>query len=365
MDHFTQLNLQGKPEGKPEQKSGQNTSKTNQPTNSTGGQKPSERKPGSDKNAVGKFNRMQKNMAIVASFMAISLIGLTFVETSGCSKAAKTSTESSTSTIANPSITAPLVAATPSAPPAPVVKKPVKKSTKAKIPTATFKNADYGVSFRYPKYDILKQGDDAKQEWAGLGPVPMNFVQPGGTTLSTVELPADLYPGSDLTSAFFTASVNPKMTAAECEQFSSAMPSSADDKPAAPSKVKLGKAEYNETEALSGDNRQADAKYYHLFQNGACYEFALGLQTADGEATEGTTPVDRSKVFHKLEWILSTVKVKAPQALEVAASAATTTAASTPAPTTAPAASTATAPAAAPANTPVAAPPVKVIDDRQ
>ena len=56
--------------------------------------------------------------------------------------------------------------------------------------------------------------------------------------------------------------------------------------------------------------KQADAKYYHAFNNGACYEFALGIATDDDGNVEEITPVDRQAVFARLEKILATVKLQ-------------------------------------------------------
>lgn len=328
MTQFTQLNLNGKSE-----------QKAAGPAPKTEAQRPiSTAKPNTNKS-----NHKPKTLTIVGSAVAVSLMGFALLETSGCSKAAKTTISAPTTQASTqPAMPTPAPVATPE----PVAKKIVKKAPRAKIPTATYKNAEYNLSFRYPKYDSLKQGDDAKMEWAGLGPVPMNFSQPGGTALSAVELPNGLYPGTDFASGFFNANVAPKMTAEQCEQFASpdaSAPASA-DQPAssskvAPSKVKIGKTEFSEMETLAGDAKQADAKYYHLFQNGNCYEFTLGIQTANDKADEDVTPVNRNQVFRKLEWILSTVKVDAPQAPVVASG---------------------TVAAAAPENTAV-----KVIDDRQ
>ena len=63
------------------------------------------------------------------------------------------------------------------------------------------------------------------------------------------------------------------------------------------------------TEAVSGEGtRQSDSKYFHLYQNGACYEFALNLTTDASE--EGLVKhVDRDRVFNRLEQILHTVKI--------------------------------------------------------
>ena len=87
-----------------------------------------------------------------------------------------------------------------------------KKARQRKLSASTYANPSYGVSFRYPKNGSLKEGDEANLELDGLGPVEMNFVQPGGTTISAVELPRKLYAGTDLNTAFFNVSVNPKLT---------------------------------------------------------------------------------------------------------------------------------------------------------
>jgi len=80
---------------------------------------------------------------------------------------------------------------------------------------------------------------------------------------------------------------------------------------AAPSpKVLLSEMETQKTEAVSGEgNRQSDSKYYHVYQNGACYEFSLNLTTVAEQADGEMKHVDRDKVFGRLEKILATVKI--------------------------------------------------------
>ena len=90
----------------------------------------------------------------------------------------------------------------------------------------------------------------------------------------------------------------------------------------------LGDLELRATEAVSGDGtRQSDAKYFHLYQNGACYEFALNV-TTDASDNGLVKHVDRDKVFSRLEKILDTVKIN---------SISPEVTAETPAPTPAPA----------------------------
>lgn len=327
MAHFTELNLQGKQGPKP----GQNSTKTNSQPLSTPGAKPGDLrpadkpKPKTNHSDSEKLSNMQKRMALIGSMAAIALIAVTFVETSGCSKAANNS--------ATPA-PAPMAAVQTPATPAPATAAPVSTATPAKkaakkvarkIPTATYKNSDYGISFRYPTYDSFKDG-----VWNNVESIPMNFSQPGGTALGTVELPDDMYPGTDYASAFFSASVNSSLTEEQCADFSSTSSSATSDPSAkafTPHKVKLGSTEYSEVEVLAGDAQQADAKYYHTFQNGKCYEFALGLQTSGSDAGDNTTPVKRSQVFPHLKWMLSTVAIKPVSTPEVASSSANPSAA--------------------------------------
>ena len=121
-------------------------------------------------------------------------------------------------------------------------------------------------------------------------------------------MPDDSYPDTDFSSALLNVSLNPDMTAEECGQF---VQNSKDPDAAKPTTVKLGNNEFTELEQMDGeDTRQSDLKYFHLFKNGACYEFALDVETSR-KADEELAQVDRGKVFQQLEKILTTARVKA------------------------------------------------------
>ena len=304
MAHFMQLGLSGSPDKKQEVKQQGKT----QPNVPPQGQRP----PANPKKLGGK----QKTAVLIGTLIATALLGV-FVLESGCSK-------ESDKPVAIAAPTQPVVSQLPTpvspetTPSIPVASQPPtkKKSRQRKLSASTYTNPTYGVSFRYPKHDSLKEGDEATLELDGMGPVDMDFVQAGGTTISAVELPRTPYAGTDFNAAFFNVSVNPKLSSEECERF--AFPATHDrENDSVSTKTKVGSSQFHAVEGFAEEeNHQADVRYYHVFQNGSCYEFALGLETVEeanpfnAALKPGLKPVNRNEVFRKLNWILSTVKIQ-------------------------------------------------------
>jgi len=77
----------------------------------------------------------------------------------------------------------------------------------------------------------------------------------------------------------------------------------AEDDSIVPVKTNILGVQFAKAESVT---EQSEARYYHRFENGACYEFALGVADAPGS----TKPVDHLQVFDKLERIMTTVKIK-------------------------------------------------------
>jgi hypothetical protein len=218
------------------------------------------------------------------------------------------------------------------------------------LPETNYANTDFSSAF----FNVsVHKGITADQCGEFSVPQPKNAektVETGEKTAETKEMKSD----SSTTSASSTevakqetaaSSSDSKpdtqsasaQVAANTEQAASAKssvttPSSTDSSSSSSnSKLMLGDLELRATEAVSGEGtRQSDSKYFHIYQNGACYEFALNVTTDASE--EGLVKhVDRDKVFNRLEQILSTVKINPVAAPEVTADAPTPAAAETPA----------------------------------
>jgi hypothetical protein len=181
-----------------------------------------------------------------------------------------------------------------------------KKVKKHRPANATYVNGVYGVSFSYPRKYSLQSGTK-KSDSASSMPVQANFLKPGAIEIASVDMPDSSYPDTDFSSALLNVSVNSGMTAAECAQF---VPAGKDSEAAKPVTVKLGANEFSELEQMNGEtNRQSDLKYFHVFKNGACYEFALDVETSAKPDTD-FAQVDRGRIFQQLEKILTTARIK-------------------------------------------------------
>jgi hypothetical protein len=260
---------------------------------------------------LSSWSRQQK-LAMTAGFVILGiLLGL-----SACSKQSPKSALVSVSGPAQTSVT-PAATTTPTttatAPTAP------KKVHKKRPTVVTYSDANSGVSFVYPRKYELATGEKAQAAFGEMGAAPMNFVQPGGVTVATVALPAASYRGTDFTSAFFNVNVNRSLSAQECSRFALVDNRTAQGAPVDTEKVTVGSKEMEMISDFSANGvKQAEAKYYHSYENGACYEFVLGLGTGGFGGAEGVEPVDRTEVFTKLEKILASVKIQAVEQEHVA-----------------------------------------------
>lgn len=300
MAQFTQLGLSEKPEAKTSR-----ISINDQPESFVG------------KQTVAVF---------VWALMTTALLGIFLLETSGCSREKSKIDSASAQSSMSPGTISPVASSTAgtaeAAVPTPAPKKVVHKPPT----TVAYDDPTYGVSFRYPKRYTLKTADttrDAtKQDGANTQPFTMNFAQPGGVLLATVELPKGSYPHTDLTSASFNVSVNQNSTPEACSQFALLQPGAPDQPQIQGAKIKLSGMDMEAIEAISGPaSKQNDAKYYHTFANGACYEFVLGMTTEDPGDEEGIASVDRDQVFRTLQRMLATVKINTVTPVETTAAA--------------------------------------------
>jgi hypothetical protein len=182
-----------------------------------------------------------------------------------------------------------------------------RKPAAKRASSATYVNDAYGISFTYPRKYTLEAGQTQLAN-SDTGLAPMNFVEPGGVTIAEVQLPEQVYPGTDFASAAFGVSVNPSLDALRCSQFPP--PTDSGEVVREPlvglSALKGGETRMAE-DFVSAGNTQA--KYYHLFAGETCYEFQLAVRTRVEEDSGDRVAVNRNEVFSKLQKILASVTI--------------------------------------------------------
>jgi len=100
--------------------------------------------------------------------------------------------------------------------------------------------------------------------------------------------------------------VNRALTAGQCGQFAQPDSDERSGEALAPSEAKVGGRVFAEMDLFEGPAQPADVKYYHIFKNGMCYEFAEGIRRHN--PTDGLPSVNRTRVYNQLDQILSTVR---------------------------------------------------------
>ncbi len=259
---------------------------------------------------LASWSRQQK----LAMFAGFAILGLLLVM-SACSKQASNPALVAVSGNAfgdSPNATTPAPATAPVSVGAATTAAPTKKTHKRRPANVMYRDDNSGVSFFYPRKFTLASGDDARVQFAGLGDAAMNFVQPGGVAIATVEVPDGWYPGTDLASAFFNVNVNRSVSEQECAHFALVDSHNVNGAPVEAGKARVGSIEMATTTNFSASAlAQSETQYYHSYDSGACYEYVLSLGTAGFGTRDGAEPVSRDAIFAKLEKILATVKVSA------------------------------------------------------
>lgn len=266
---------------------------------------------------LSSWSRQQK-LAMIAGFTILGLL----LAVSACSKQ---SPKPALVGVSSPTATPATAAAAPVATPASAVATaPARKAARKRPANVTYSDPNSGVSFLYPRKFALITGDKALPQFAPLGDAVMNFVQPGGVAIATVEAPAGSYPGTDFASAFFNVNVNRNLSEQECGHFAFVDSHNVNGAPVDVAKVKVGSTDMETTSNFSASAMtQTETQYYHNYTNGACYEYVLSLGTAGYGVKDGATPVNRDEIFARLEKILATAKINPVEREQVAESAAT------------------------------------------
>jgi hypothetical protein len=185
---------------------------------------------------------------------------------------------------------------------------------------AVYASRKYGVAWQFPRTYVLRKGANAGLDLYGHNATASAMASPGRVTLATVIIPARVYAGTDFQMAALTARVNAQVSQAECGKFRRASSDTGDEVELIPSAETVGTIDFDEADVAAPDTNVAEGdglatggatqeKFYHVYENEACYEFAMRVNTGDLVSARNSTQVDRDEVFDRLEEILTSVTI--------------------------------------------------------
>lgn len=189
---------------------------------------------------------------------------------------------------------------------------------------AVYANRKYGVELQYPRTYVLRKGANSNLDLYGHPATESALASPGAVILASVIIPARVYAGTDFSSAALTARVNTHISEDACGQFRRASSDTGDDVALASSAAALGAIDFAEAdvdaaEAASGAdaanlaNGAAESstqeKFFHVYENDACYEFAMRVTTGASTNVPNPVRVHKDDIFDQLSEILTSVTI--------------------------------------------------------
>jgi hypothetical protein len=185
---------------------------------------------------------------------------------------------------------------------------------------AVYVSRKYGVAWQFPRTYVLRKGANAGLDLYGHNATASAMASSGRVTLATVIIPARVYAGTDFQMAALTARVNAQVSQEECGKFRRGSSDTGDQVELAPSAEIVGTIDFAEADVAAPDTEVAEGdglatgsatqeKFYHVYENEACYEFAMRVNTGDLASARNSTKVDRDEVFDRLEEILTSVTI--------------------------------------------------------
>jgi len=185
------------------------------------------------------------------------------------------------------------------------------RSTRANSHTGkliAYKSEEWGISFKYPSTYTFKGSNAPVESNANWYPGQSIDGHPGEVQLVTIEIPNELFPGTDLRLAIFSLSANRHITREECW-------SSVSRNERTVSKVDLDGVEFRWSEG--GDAPSAAGfKDYAGFANSTCYEIETAVVTTRHGPPEGTSRVDEADLDRRMDEMLSSIEIHSVKAAQ-------------------------------------------------
>lgn len=167
---------------------------------------------------------------------------------------------------------------------------------------STYTNAAWGISFQYPAKYVFEELNAPSERIPSWRLGRMFDRHPGQFLVAMVEIPKELFPGTDLTSAIFGVSANRNVAKQECWTVVVGQ----NDRPT--HTIMLDGVEFHWSEGADAPLAAA-FRDYAGFSNGVCYEIETVVATMRMGPPEGVARVDEKDLESRMDALLHSLKM--------------------------------------------------------
>lgn len=170
---------------------------------------------------------------------------------------------------------------------------------------STYSNPEEGISFRYPRYYALEEGDVEEHSYFLTRQEELDVEQPGARLVATLLIPEDGYPNTTFEHGSLQLLAQDAGTPENCRELSKN-----EDATALPRSLTLHDEIFRGTELkYETGGIQVFVRDYVGFSGGTCYEFHLVVAVRAQVDPNGTDkPADEPRIMRQLEKIVGSVQ---------------------------------------------------------
>jgi hypothetical protein len=186
--------------------------------------------------------------------------------------------------------------------------RPATKDTSREAALSSYSNPDEGISFRYPRYYALEEGQVEEHSFFLKRQEDLDIEQPGARLVATLMIPEDGYPNTTFVHGSLQLAVNDSATAQSCGEISGSTGQATS--PLTGLTVQGVLFRGKEWRYLTAGTQVLE-RQYEGFSNGTCYEFSLLVAAEVDADSHGTTkPANEARIMGQLEKILRSAQIQ-------------------------------------------------------
>jgi hypothetical protein len=189
--------------------------------------------------------------------------------------------------------------------------RPATKHTPQETVLSRYSNPQEGISFRYPRYYALEEGDLEERSFFLKRQEDLDIERPGARLVATLLIPEDGYPNTTFEHGSLQLVVNDSATSQGCAEISRGGEQATTK---LKSLVLQGVLFRGAERQYLAAGTQVLERGYVGYSSGTCYEFSLVVAAEVATNPDAVTkPADETRIMRQLEKIVNSTQFQEPR----------------------------------------------------